>query len=423
MTTLADPVTRFGSLDESGEYLRHEVPALSFVGMPLLQGRHRLHSYPAMLHPLLVDSLLDKYGREGDVVLDPFCGSGVTLFQASAKGYRSYGLDINPVALLIARAKTERYSENLVDEIRELDASAVIRDPIDIPDLQNGRYWYTEDVIRDLGRLRYLLKERDYEYSNLLKAAFAFICRDQSLTRNGEFKRYRMAPDRISRFTNKVFSRYFSHLNEMASVFVSGGQPRAESRPMLANSEDGIPVEGEYDLVITSPPYGDSGTTVAYGQYTSFGMQWLDGLIASSRNGYSLDREGLGRTSELCGDLNCYPRLTETVSQIGDRDGKRANEVLMFFNGYYKSIRNVVSGLRRGGRVCYVVGNRTVKGIQIPMDQITASFLEGMSLTFRDISVRQISNKIMPSRNSPSNRAGDTESTMTREYIVVFEKP
>ena len=34
----------------------------------------------------------------------------------------------------------------------------------------------------------------------------------------------------------------------------------------------------KYDLVVTSPPYGDSGTTVAYGQYTSFGSEWVNGI-------------------------------------------------------------------------------------------------------------------------------------------------
>ena len=99
-------------------YTRTEEKALSFRGEQLLRGRHRIHPYPAMLHPLLVNFLIDVYGREGDVVFDPFCGSGVTLLQAAVKGHESIGFDINPMAVLIARAKTTTYQKDkLLEEI------------------------------------------------------------------------------------------------------------------------------------------------------------------------------------------------------------------------------------------------------------------------------------------------------------------
>ena len=83
---------------------------LTFAGERLTRGRHRIHPYPAMLHPLLVDYLLEKYAKNNDLVLDPFCGSGVTLLQSSFKGYESIGFDINPLALQIARTKTQSVS-------------------------------------------------------------------------------------------------------------------------------------------------------------------------------------------------------------------------------------------------------------------------------------------------------------------------
>jgi len=78
--------------------------------------------------------------------------------------------------------------------------------------------------------------------------------------------------------------------------------------------------------------------------------------------------------------------------------------------------------LNKKGRVCFVVGNRTVKGIKIPTDQITASFLDSMNAKFEGIFVRDISNKVMPSQNSPSNKIGVKSQTMMNEYIVIFKK-
>jgi site-specific DNA-methyltransferase (cytosine-N4-specific) len=63
-------------------YKRTQQKELSFAGENLMRGRHKIHPYPAMLHPLLVDFLLEKYANKGDVVFDPFCGHcGTICFQ------------------------------------------------------------------------------------------------------------------------------------------------------------------------------------------------------------------------------------------------------------------------------------------------------------------------------------------------------
>lgn len=405
---------------------------LSFHGEPLLRGRHRIHPYPAMLHPLLVNFLIEMYAENGDVVFDPFCGSGVTLLQAGVKGYESVGFDINPMALLIARTKTATYQrKKLLEEFNDLSNSlseGVMSRPdscqLDIPSIRNKDYWYSNDVINDLGRIRHDLKNRPYENLEFFLTIFAFVCRNQSFTRNGEFKRYRMKAEKIAKTKNEVFPRFFSRVCEMIEVFSDTDIPRENSRPILANSEKRIPSSITYDLVITSPPYGDSQTTVAYGQYTSFGSEWVKGLNihAGTSDNYKIDRECLGKEGKLNEELSKHEILTKTIEQINTVDPVRAKEVLYFFNGYYNAIQNVVENLKEKGRVCFVVGNRTVKSVNIPMDQITSSFLDSIGLNFEGIFVREILNKVMPSRNSPSNKVGVRSKTMSNEYVVVFRK-
>ena len=412
-------------------YTSTEQKELSFKGEQLLRGRHRIHPYPAMLHPLLVDFLIDKYAKEGDVIFDPFCGSGVTLLQSKINGHESVGFDINPMAILIARAKIQTYQKRkLLEEFKDLKeslygntGSLFDKGQTDIPQITNKDYWYSKEVLTDLGRIRWVLKNRPYyKYRDFFMANFAFICRNQSLTRNGEFKRYRIKEEKIAKTKNEVFPRFFSHVQDMIEVFLSTSIPRKQSRPILANSEDKIPSKVKYDLVVTSPPYGDSRTTVAYGQYTSFGNEWVSGLNAHSGNGYKIDRECLGVERPLNKELNEHKILMDIVEKIKGVDSKRSNDVLHFFNGYYNSVRNVVESLTKKGRVCFVVGNRRVKGFQIPMDQITASFFDSMGLNFEGIFIRDIHNKVMPSKNSPTNKAGVKSKTMTNEYVVVFSK-
>ena len=411
-------------------YKRTEKKELSFCGERLLRGRHRIHPYPAMLHPLLVDYLIGQYGKKGDVIFDPFCGSGVTLLQSKINGYESIGFDINPMALLIARAKTQIYQKRkLFEEFKDLKESLyknttflLDSSGIDIPQIKNIDYWYSKEVISDLGKIRWVLKKKSYEYKDFFMASFAFICRNQSLTRNGEFKRYRIEKEKIERRKNEVFQKFFSHIREMVNIFTDTDLSKRKSKSILTNSEIKILQKIKYNLVITSPPYGDSRTTVAYGQYTSFGAEWVKGLNIHDSNGYKIDKESLGIKRPLNKAINKHKILMDTVEKIKNIDLKRADEVLYFFNGYHNAIKNVVKNLTKKGRVCFVVGNRTVRGVQIPMDQITASFFDSMGLNFEDIFVRDILNKIMPSKNSPTNKAGIKSKTMTNEYVVVFSK-
>ena len=277
-------------------------------------------------------------------------------------------------------------------------------------------------MANDLGRIRHILKHKSYRYKDFFLVNFAFVCRNQSLTKNGEFKRYRLKKEKIEKTKNEVLSKFFSHTGEMMEIFTDTDIPTKNSRVVLANSENTVP-EIDYDLIITSPPYGDSGTTVAYGQYTSFGSAWIKNLNSYDKDVYyNVDRESLGKVGQLNEELEEHEVLVDTLGKIENVDIKRAKDVLNFFNGYYNSIRNVSRGLNKKGKVCFVVGNRRVKGFQIPMDQITASFFRRMGLDFKEIFVRNILNKVMPLKNSPSNRVGEKSRTMTNEYVVVFSK-
>jgi len=78
---------------------------------------HGLHTYPARLHPamarLLVTALLKARAQAPNppehapgTILDPFCGAGTVLVEARRAGARAVGVDANPLAVLIAHAKT-----------------------------------------------------------------------------------------------------------------------------------------------------------------------------------------------------------------------------------------------------------------------------------------------------------------------------
>lgn len=171
------------------------------------------------------------------------------------------------------------------------------------------------------------------------------------------------------------------------------------------------------DLIVTSPPYGDSKTTVAYGQFSRLSSQWL-----GYENANRVDNVLMGGT-KLTGEVSFgYKALDDVIHDIAAIDAKRSCEVASFFVDYRKSITNVSSVVKRGGFACHVVGNRTVKGMEIPTAEATAAFFEMNGFTHIDMFRRNIPNKRMPSMNSPTNVPGKLGKTMKSEYIVVCQK-
>jgi DNA modification methylase len=404
-------------------YKRTYDESLSFKGDPLRQGRHKIHPYPAMLHPLLVDYLIDNYAKKNSVILDPFSGSGVSLLQAGLKGYKSFGFDINPIALLISKAKTANYDLKILgQDIKQVKNDIEKCEKVDVPEIKNIDYWYSKSTQNSLGRIRYCLKNNKYNHADLLKTCFVLVCRDQSYTRNGEFKRYRIKADRLDKKKDETLNKFYTHLNDVLEILKKANQKITAPEHFLDNSENIDKYHLKYDLIITSPPYGDSRTTVAYGEFSSFGLGWVNDFLGDMSIKYNVDKQSVGRKRPLAKNLLENRILASIVRQISQQDTKRSGEVLAFFNEYFIILEKVLNNLEINGRVCFVVGNRRVKGIEVPMDQITAEMMEKYGIKIKEILVRDISNKVMPSANSPTNETGKKDKTMSFEYIIIGNK-
>jgi DNA modification methylase len=87
---------------------------------------HRLHPYKGKFIPQLVEYFLDKhinthkkeiYFNEGEIILDPFMGSGTTLIQSSELGLHSIGIDVSNFNCLISKVKVQQYDILKMDKI------------------------------------------------------------------------------------------------------------------------------------------------------------------------------------------------------------------------------------------------------------------------------------------------------------------
>lgn len=390
---------------------------------------HCYHVYPAMMIPQVARTLIKEF-RPSDkckLLFDPYMGSGTSLVEASIAGIDSVGTDLNPLARLITRVKTTRYNLlKLEEEFYSIQSRLFFFSYNDVKDkdfnrISNYKFWYSDETLLKLSYISQLIEECS-ENQEFFKVALSEVVREASFTRNGEFKRFRMREDKIKTFHPDVFGlfedkvrRNLHGLEEFEEV--SGG---ATAGIYGFNSAESIPKsaikKGSVDMIVTSPPYGDSRTTVAYGQFSRWSNEWF-----AFENARNLD-------SILMGGHKCKGELfvTETIAKelaaIKEADFNRYNEVVSFLNDYWLSINNVAATVRDGGIVCYVVGNRNVKGVQIPLDYFTAESFERCGFTHVTTLVREIPSKRMPSKTSPTNVAGMKVDTMSNEYIVILKK-
>lgn len=391
--------------------------AYDFEGASASEGVYGIHKFPAMLHFRLVEELVKEFSKEGDVIYDPFCGSGVTLNVSIRKGRPAIGTDINPLALLIAKVRS--YVDVQPEEfIRKLEKEWDCLES-DVPQVRNINYWFKPYVINDLGKIRTFLKRMpDGKEKEFLLVVFSQIVRDVSLTRKGEFKRYRMEKKSIEKFNPDVLREFKSLAEDYLQRLRSSVKPNAEMKVFLHDVRKKLPFREKVDLVVTSPPYGDSKTTVAYGEFSSFSFEWMDGFLEAPIG--NLDKLSLGGTKSE-GALPFFPTLEKTIDEVSKRDKKRAKEVEAFYKDLYKCIRNIVEKLSSNAVVCFVVGNRRVKKYTIPMDEIVKEMFESFGLSHYETRVRRILNKRLPLKNSPTNIKGDKDSTMKEEYVVIMK--
>ena len=65
---------------------------------------------------------------------------------------------------------------------------------------------------------------------------------------------------------------------------------------------------------------------------------------------------------------------------------------------------------------------RPAFGRQLPIDQFTARVFENAGFEYVVTCLRNIPNKRMPTKNSPTDKAGKNFKTMQKEYIIVLRK-
>jgi len=399
---------------------------------------HRFHPYPARMVPQIARRVILTFTKEGDVVLDPFCGSGTVLVEARLSGRNSIGIDINPLAILIANVKSDppyaediiRVANNIKEQINELRKipNAELKDHVKIPSFTNIDYWFKPYVIIRLSAIRQILeKTLAHESSKIARffwVCFAWTVRYTSNVRKKEYKLYRMPERELKRFKPDVYREFLEIIREYTKGVgdfwktISNAGRECYAMAMLSDSRK-IPLRDEsVDLIITSPPYGDSRTTVAYGQFSRLQLCWLGWNEEYIK---MLDEISLGGKLDPHSIID-VPSLKRTIAEIAKRDSGRALDAMRFYCGLWNCIEEMYRVLNKGGVMAIVIANRSIRRVRAPTHQIIREFGEKLGLDHIKTIPRRIAKKRLPWKNAPENIPGFKEETMAREHIVIMRK-
>ncbi|MGP5206290.1 hypothetical protein, partial [Psychrobacter celer] len=195
--------------------------------------------------------------------------------------------------------------------------------------------------------------------------------------------------------------------------------------------------ENSVDLILTSPPYGDSRTTVAYGQFSAFSSELLQLNSLYDKAIRRLDNDLLGGDTKDIEVEDFYDKSL-TIRNIQElflsrialaedkkeqkRTRDRLKDILSFYDDLDKCLQNGADYLKKDGFFVLVTASRIVHETKLHTDIIIAELGINHGLKLKNIYYRDIHNKRMPRKVSATNVVGETTATMTEESIIVLQK-
>ncbi|HSK15968.1 MAG TPA: DNA methyltransferase [Gaiellaceae bacterium] len=312
---------------------------------------HRLHPYLGKYVPQLVEVFLGRYARPGQLVWDPFAGSGTTLVEANAFGARAAGCDVSAFNCLLARVKTAEYErETLLADVVALARSGEVPERA-APSTYLAE-WFAPRALAEL--LAFRDRIAGTAYPDLWRVVLSRAARSARLARHDDLdfpaepvrneytchKHRRVcrpvgeADKFLRRYVRDAAARVleFADVRRSCEATVSHGDARRLDPP------------GPVDLVVTSPPYPG---LIDYHEQHAYAFDLLE---LERRDG---DEIGRGVSGYCEGVSDTLRRARKTL-----RPGGRIVVVVNDRRGLYDGIL-AAAGLRLEERLTRHVNRRT----------------------------------------------------------------
>lgn len=314
---------------------------------------HGIHPYPAKYIPQIPNALIQEFSSVGETVGDIFCGSGTTLLEGLLLKRNVVGIDANPLATLISKAKTTPLADGdreSLDEVAErafrLAATISVSDQPGLfpvtsfsstaprPSNRSIPFWFEPFVIEELAELLAWCEALPTDAArNLalvsLSAIIVAVSFQDSDTRYVRRQKGTKPGDTMRRFAQTVTNNVAA-AERFSEVLEPNLSCQVIRRDVLQSS--GIP---PMDLVVCSPPYPNA---YSYHLYHMTRMLWL----------------GMDQSDFKKREIGSHRKFSSV--------GKNAATIETFrseMRTVFRWLKNVV---RPNRHACFIVGDSTIRG-------------------------------------------------------------
>lgn len=404
-----------------------------YIGKQVSYATHGIHRYPAKFIPQVPKFCIESYSDVGDEVLDPFMGSGTTLLEAYISGRDSYGIDIHPLARLIAKVKTTPLDPETLSGMADGLLSRIREDKEDnsawVPDIPNREHWFRPHVLAELATIKKnVWRTRQGDYTDFFKICFSSIIRkvsnsdsDSLIPEVTSFKmkldeQGKTSYDALGRFENAVRNKLIdaADLWRMSREVSKRFKEVPEVNIIGRDARDIDLDDASVDLAITSPPYASA---VHYVSVHKLEMYWLDMIKDTAE----LDSRVVGTARAYVNEYRSWepkvslPELGRVLGELFAKDRKSAYVVYRYFEDMRKNFLEVNRVLRRNGKYCMIVGENTFRKVRIPTYRILADIASRSGFDVRQVFVYDVIN-----RHLDIPRWND--SRIEQDHILVLQK-
>lgn len=403
---------------------------------------HLIHTYPAKLLPQIPYVFLNSsliYPRDNNVVVaDPFCGSGTVLLEAALCGYDSIGADVNPLARLIAKVKTRPICPNKLNAaLVKINRAITYIKKADIPAVVNISYWYNEQTIYELSKLRKAIAQIEpIAIREFMQVCFSVCARKVSLADPRMNVPVKINADRKHKY-GPHYAQLEKHIRDLSNISVRDRFNRIVARnierittlhqhfkrnPKVALFRNAIGLErhksiAEANIIITSPPYGGAQK---YIRTSSLSLGWLD--MAYEGELRALERTVIGREHYSSSEVGQrystgISQADEILEQVADHNRLRAHIAFSYLHEMEAALKSMYETLTRGGNLILVVAPNVVCGRHFDTPEFLEAIAQRVGFATRFKLVDHIKSRgLMTKRNKTAN-------IIASEVVLCMRKP
>jgi len=407
---------------------------------------HLIHSYPAKLlvhipYFFLNNSMLSK---EGDTVLDPFCGAGTVLLEGILSKRNALGADSNPLARLITEVK--------VTKLKTSDLSSILKDIIkkakgykkgEKSNVVNRDYWFSPNVSESLSKILKAITKIECEkikkfmlvsFSNCVKKV-SYADPRVSVPVKLNLHRYEKGSIKWDKIKNRLFYLREVNVYDKFEYIVNENIKRFKEFENIKEKEFDAKVistdarnltssleknnillsNDSIQLIISSPPYAGAQK---YIRATSLNLGWTN--LADIKELTVLDKNTIGRESykksEIAITKTGIKKADELIRKIYKIKPERAFIICTYIIEMEKAFDEMIRVLKKKGFLVLIVGNNKICNIEFNAQYYFSNYLinKGLELKFKLIDDIK-SYGLMTKRNK-------TADIISREWILVFQK-